>query len=162
MFRRVLLILSVVGLIGNLGAWGLSYFNIWYLDKNTVQLQHGTVRWAHHYAGDWSGSPVWQWNGFQGLGTLWVPTGGSPQSPSLKYYPSAGLAIVRCFESHFSIVLPLWIPTFLFLISFVPAMLSCRRDRRRRLGLCLRCGYDLRGSPEKCPECGIDREATRP
>jgi hypothetical protein len=50
---------------------------------------------------------------------------------------------------------PYWLATLIVAVFVVPWLIRTRRLRRRRkLGLCLTCGYDLHGTPDRCPECG--------
>ena len=57
--------------------------------------------------------------------------------------------------------LPYWCP---WLASGLPLAvahgLRRRRMGRRGAGCCLRCGYDLRASPDRCPECGTPMGVT--
>ncbi len=50
------------------------------------------------------------------------------------------------------LLVPMWI--WLLMSAFLPLRFLLRRRRSRNLGKCQKCGYDLRASPEQCPECG--------
>ena len=59
--------------------------------------------------------------------------------------------------------LPLWFPTgAALLVTTVLWSRDTIKRRRRRAGLCLKCGYDLRGLDvtASCPECGAARNST--
>ena len=67
------------------------------------------------------------------------------------------------FSDHILPLRPIW-PGFAINTILYAAMLwlltlgpfAARRMIRRKRGLCIKCGYDLRGvEHEKCPECGV-------
>jgi len=58
--------------------------------------------------------------------------------------------------AYWSIGIPFWIPVALCGSVLCWSRLASYYGRRKRkkLGLCLKCGYDLRASKDRCPECG--------
>ena len=159
MIRNLLTLLSLMGLLLSVGAWGLSFSNnlvhIGCFQPRSGLLHHvvlvpgkailirdggvGTVR---------STGPSWRFGDNQFF--LHV-TGQSIKSTS-EY--------TRLFRS---ITVPMWLPTIIFaipvgwLVVWTPLR---RRRKRKKLGLCSKCGYDLRASKDRCPECGTEFETT--
>jgi 4-amino-4-deoxy-L-arabinose transferase-like glycosyltransferase len=54
--------------------------------------------------------------------------------------------------SHW-LYMPLWPTCLLFFIPALPFILRFR-PKHHPIGLCPKCGYDLRATPDRCPECG--------
>jgi hypothetical protein len=82
------------------------------------------------------GSPPWA----QRLGFDWMTT-------------NWGVGVYN--EQSQRLVVPFW---FLLALTAIPPIFLFHRAHtiRHRVGnsLCPRCGYDLRASPDRCPECG--------
>jgi hypothetical protein len=52
-------------------------------------------------------------------------------------------------------MIPLWLPFAVFAVAPGIVLIGrVRRARRKQNGRCPNCGYDLRATPQRCPECG--------
>jgi hypothetical protein len=114
------------------------------------------VAWAygndiHGYSSEWHGyreeDPADAWMGLEALFTQGERTKWKAAGMGYEHRVGTG-------GTTFLIFAPCWLLALVLGIS--PGAWVVRRLRRRHPpGLCPSCGYDLRASPERCPECGV-------
>lgn len=147
--RKTLTTLSLLCLLLSLGLWGVNYHLRPRFGWSTVNATHMCISTRGAmifvtYDSRQAGLLGWAFLGFdqQGYETFLEPEVSIPW----------GRAALR-------VIAPLWIPTILSSIYPLCVIPSARRRKRRKLGLCVECGYNLRGLTEpRCPECNMPFE----
>ncbi len=132
MLRRTLTILSLIGLLLSVGLWGVS-------GRQPLRLTCGSKK---------DGWGIEIGNGKLEILRLEqvIPWSGG------RTIDTSGSNLVDAEFVEFSVRLPA-----LAIIScgiLICCIVPFRRRKRKKLGLCVKCGYDLRASKDRCPECG--------
>lgn len=73
-----------------------------------------------------------------------------------SHYETPGPNRILILGPFNSVKVPIWI--LLLAIALVTGVLWWLDRRRYLSGHCAKCGYDLRASPKRCPECGTAKE----
>ena len=104
-----------------------------------------------------------EWPAYWGWGRLGVGHVGWEELPrrslwnrlGFHHYSGQGFMTSFSSESTDGIVVPAWLAAVILGILPLVWVRRVVGDRRRsREGFCPCCGYDMRATPERCPECG--------
>jgi hypothetical protein len=143
--------LAAVGCIGWSSGWVLLCYN------------HVDARASGQFMNRWVDGLTTQWRvDFSDRNAVAEHFGGTRGShidiPGASYFRYEE---PRSSQSAVASVVPHWLALRHWLLAIVFVLLPAHyawhagvRRHRRRAGLCLACGYDLRSSSNQCPECG--------
>ena len=155
MLRKLLTILSLIGLLVSVASWVTIPWDIRY------KFNHVIFRWSD---GGFGVCTQWLADGSfdssrQGW-TIWGRTykiSWLPQFAPIRIWRNVkGSWATRFYYAISNWWLPSWIPFVICGVTFCRCdpLRYTRRRKRKKFGLCMKCGYDLRASKERCPECG--------
>jgi hypothetical protein len=126
----------------------LGCITMWVITENSLYLK------------GWEGSsPNIFWVFSSGLGRLQLvyENGAAGGVIPLSHVDLAGFEY-GTYNCGWNLYVPWWFPAALLLILPTLWVLQIfRRKRQREQNLCKVCGYDLRATPARCPECGTMR-----
>ena len=181
---NLLALFSFLLFMATLSLWGRSYIAGDQIFWDRVESVPGRYYWIYHHvlicrgsigvnrllqssSGDWSTVRK---------NTLPFHSSMKPSYPDFKFGPTTKtfggdfghFAYYDNFSSRARaeghlVIIPFWWLAIFFALTGGPFWFYWYRARRApKEGLCPHCGYDLRASPDRCPECGHTRNASLP
>ena len=165
MLRKTLTILSLIGLLLSVGLWGVSHIGVGLVAfPHTLGAVGGFVFYSHRL--EEFDQPTYE-RELATFGFSWLRLGDGfyvvsknpPRYPMEWWFQNRSVTWSNRMST--GVRLPVWMPTAMLggLLTWTYSPIH-RRRKRKKLGLCVKCGYDLRGSKERCPECGQEFETT--
>jgi hypothetical protein len=175
---NALTVLSVLLCVGTVGLWVKSYYGNVYLlvDLSThsscsAVSKKGRCRWtflhrrvkhsarnvnliAFSESSGWLGETFWELNHIDDPLVFAKESHGAWMNHSEGCYNGLRPSSEPSWDFRFwSVETPDWFTVMATVV--LPSMwLRKRRHRQHIPGLCPACGYDLRATPDRCPECG--------